>query len=122
MTIQECYASIGGDFEGVMSRLMKPASVAKFTLMFPMDDSFSSLKKAYEAGEIRPAFLAAHSLKGMAVNLGFTDLYRAASIVTEEYRDGEVSDRIDEEMKQCEAEYEKVIQAIAAYAADRTDA
>ncbi len=121
MTIQECYASIGADFEGVMSRLMKESSVAKFTLMFPMDDSFSSLKKAYEAGEIRAAFLAAHSLKGMAVNLGFNDLFHAASTVTEEYRNGEVSDLIDEEMQRCEAEYNKVCQAIAAYAADRTD-
>jgi len=122
MTIQECYALMGADFDGVMSRLAKASTVARFTLMFPQDDTYNALRTAYANGDIHAAFMAAHSLKGMAVNLGFSDLYHAASAVTEEFRDGQVSDRIESEMQLCQDEYEKVCRAIAAYAAQRTDA
>lgn len=121
MTVKECYESMNADFEGVMSRLMKEARVAKYTLIFPSDPSYSDMVDAYKVGDVKKAFLSAHSLKGTSANLGFTALYNAACEVTEEFRSGNPSPDTAAKMAKCEEEYNNVIAAISVYASNRTD-
>ena len=40
MTIQECYAALGGDYEEVLNRLYSEALVRKFIGKFSSDPSF----------------------------------------------------------------------------------
>jgi len=86
MTIKELYEMIGGDFDGVMGRLMKEAFVEKFALMYLKDTSYETLISAIDSGNISEEFRAAHSLKGVSANLGFEELRKAASALTEQLR------------------------------------
>ena len=86
MTIQECYARLGGNYEEVCARLPSEALVRRFALKFLQDDSFATLCAAFAAGDRAAAFAAAHTLKGAVANLSFTRLYTAASALTEALR------------------------------------
>lgn len=86
MTIQELYVKIGGDFNDVLTRLSKDSLVERFALMYLSDGSFDILMKSVESGNISEEFRAAHSLKGVSANLGFTELSKAAAELTEQLR------------------------------------
>ena len=88
MTLRECYAKLGGDFEGTLGRLCSEKLVEKFALKFLADDSFSLLEESLASGNYSEAFRAAHTLKGVSLNLGFTKLYEVSDALTEALRDG----------------------------------
>ena len=48
MTVQECYESMGSDFEGVLGRMGSEAMVKRFALKFLDDPSYGNLVKAVE--------------------------------------------------------------------------
>ena len=50
MTIQECYAALGGDYEEVLNRLYSEALVRKFIGKFSSDPSFQLLSDSLKAG------------------------------------------------------------------------
>lgn len=102
MTIKECYEQMEGDYEDVHARLRMDTLIRKFFLKFPDDKSFGQLKEALEAGDYEKAFRGAHTLKGVAQNLGFTALYEASHRLTEDLRPG------------CEATEEETGQAFEA--------
>ena len=86
MTTQECYAKMGANYEEVLGRLYNEAMIHKFVLLFLKDDSYSNLEAALKAGDVQTAFRAAHTLKGLAANLGLVQLGQAASALTEALR------------------------------------
>ena len=88
MTLQECYAAIGGDYEEVMGRLPSERMVQKFVLKFLADGSYALLLSSVEAGDWQEAFRASHTIKGVCQNLGFTQLYKSSSELSEAMRDG----------------------------------
>lgn len=90
MTLQECYAAMGGDYEGVMGRLRSERMVQKFVLKFLADGSYELLLSSTEAENWAEAFRAAHTIKGVCQNLGFDRLYKSSSELSEALRDGKV--------------------------------
>ena len=88
MTIQECYKEMGADYEEVFHRLPRESMVRKFALMFLNDDSYPKLEQALKEGNVKEAFRAAHTLKGVCQNLGFTNLYQPTYDLTEVLRTG----------------------------------
>ena len=86
--IRAAYERIGADFDDAASRFGSPALVERFAGMFVQDKSFDELEKALAAHDARAAFRAVHTLKGVAQNLGFDGLYRAAFALTGEMRGG----------------------------------
>ena len=88
MTIQECYKEMGADYDEVFHRLPRESMVRKFALMFLNDDSYPKLKQSLKEGNAQEAFRAAHTLKGVCQNLGFTNLYQPAYELTEVLRAG----------------------------------
>ena len=116
MTIEECYASIGGSYEDVRKRLPSETLVERFVLKFPEDKSYQSLAEALQREEYEDAFKAVHTLKGVVLNLGFVRLGRSSSDLTELLR-GKDAQKIDraqcEELwKQVTEDYEQVVDAI----------
>ena len=71
MSLKECYDKMGADYEDVLSRLRSEVLVRKFALKFLDDDSYANLKAAMESGNAPEAFRGAHTLKGVAQNLGY---------------------------------------------------
>lgn len=86
MTVKECYERLEGDYEGTMARMMKEERIQKFLILFLADTSYQSLLDNMEAGNIDEAFRAAHTLKGVTINLGLSKLNRASFEITEALR------------------------------------
>ncbi len=86
MTVQECYEAMGADYDDVISRLRTDERVTKFLLKILNDGSFQLLTDSLAAKNMEDAFRAAHTLKGVAMNLSLTALYHAAGPMTEALR------------------------------------
>ena len=108
MTIQECYAQMGADYNEVFRRLYNEAMIRKFVLLFPKDDSFHNLEAA-----LKEAVRAAHTLKGVCQNLGFSNLYAPAVTLTETLRAGQL-DGTAEQFAEVEKQYRITMAAIQA--------
>lgn len=91
MTLKECYAVLGGNYEDVLSRLRSEKMVQKYVLKFLDDESFDRLCRALESGAQEEAFRAAHTIKGMCQNLSFTILEQSSSRMTEALRAGDLA-------------------------------
>ena len=91
MTIQECYAQMGADYNEVFRRLYNEAMIRKFVRLFPKDDSFHNLEAALKEQNVKEAFRAAHTLKGVCQNLGFSNLYAPAGVSFRTSRSGSAS-------------------------------
>ncbi len=86
MTIEAFYAAVGGDYQATLRRLMVPEIVETFAVRYAQDTTVDRLHRALEAGDAERAFRTAHSLRGLAQNLGFERLYQAAAVLTEALR------------------------------------
>ena len=111
MNINECYQAMGADYEEVFGRLRSERLITKFVLKFPGDPSFSQLQSTLEEKNVEEAFRAAHTLKGVAQNLGFTPLYKATATLTEVLRAGNLPED-DNMMNAVAKEYERTVTAI----------
>lgn len=112
MTIKECYEQMGADYEGLLSRLGSEALIKKFAVKFLADGSFQDLKTSLEAGEAEQAFRAAHTLKGICLNLGFDNLYKPSEELTELLRGREIVPGSQEKFAEVEAQYNRIVTAI----------
>ena len=91
MTIKECYEKVGSDYDGVLKRLGSEALVKRFAVKFLNDPSFQELTDGLAAQDGEKAFRAAHTLKGVCLNLGFTELYKGSAWLTEVLRGRETA-------------------------------
>lgn len=121
LTIEQCYDALGGSYADVCGRLPSSRLVEKFMGKFLEDDSFSSLCLQMERRCRSEAFRAAHTLKGVCANLGFTRLYESASRLTEALRpEGQtVSDEEMALLDPVRRDYEATAGAIARYLAEK---
>ena len=114
MTLQECYAAMGGDYEDAMGRLRSEKLVNKFVLRFLDDKSYDLLCSSMEAKDYEEAFRAAHTIKGICSNLSFVVLGKSSSELSEALRHGytpgaeELAERVKED-------YRQTVAAIRAY-------
>lgn len=111
MTIQECYKQIGGDFDDVFGRFGSESMVQRFAGKFLKDTSFQELKAGIEKGDGEQAFRAAHTMKGICMNLGFHDLYEVSAELTEKLR-GRQIEGSEELFAAVEKQYERVVEGI----------
>ena len=71
----------------------------------------AAMKNSLAEKNTKEAFRAAHTLKGVAQNLGFTPLYETAAAITEVLRTGNLPDG-ESMMNAVTKEYERTIAAI----------
>ena len=114
MTIRECYENMGSDFDGVLRRLGSEAIIASVAVKFLNDPSFNDLRSALSEGRVQDAFRAAHTLKGVCVNLGFDKLYSCSSELTELLRAGR-TDGADELFAKIEDSYGMTVNALTSF-------
>ena len=91
MTVKECYESMESDYEGALGRMGSEGLVRRFALKFPDDPSYLNLEKAIQEQNVEEAFRAAHTLKGVCLNLGFDRLYKVSAELTEKLRGRELN-------------------------------
>lgn len=111
MVLKQCYELFGGDYEGVISRLLKEERVKKFLIKFGDDQTFNVLTDMIAAENYEEAFRAAHTIKGLCQNLGFERLYKSAAALTEALRGGKKPEDVSI-YQQVKEDYEQIIDAI----------
>ena len=111
MNLQEFYAVVGGNCEEALSRLMGEAMLRRFVSKFPNDQSFAALKQAIADGERETAFRAAHTIKGLCLNLGFGKLLASSEALTEALRN-EMPDNVNELFEKVSEDYALTMDAV----------
>ena len=111
MTVKECYEQMGSDYEGVLERLGSEAIVKRFALKFLQDPSFAQLKESLAKNDGEEAFRAAHTLKGICLNLGFSQLTEDVVNITEILRAGKL-EGTDELYSKIQTTYENTVAEI----------
>lgn len=82
----------GADMDGAMERFVGDEELfGECFSMFLEDAAFAALEDSLKKQDYRAAFEAAHTLKGVAGNLGLTPLYQAICQLVEPLRRGEYS-------------------------------
>ncbi|WP_369282906.1 Hpt domain-containing protein [Oscillibacter sp. GMB15532] len=77
----------GADMDGAMNRLLGDEELYAVCFgLFLEDAAFAALGVALDTGDRDAAFEAAHSLKGVAGNLGLTRIYRLSGELVEPLR------------------------------------
>ncbi|MEG2038015.1 MAG: Hpt domain-containing protein [Ruthenibacterium sp.] len=77
----------GADVSGALERFVDDEQLyADCLRLFMADDCFASLQSALECGDESAAFESAHTLKGVAGNLGLTPLYQSLCTLVEVLR------------------------------------
>lgn len=117
MTVQECYEQAGLDYNDVMDRIGNEAIIKKFAIKFLSDRSFKDLEDGIDEGDVEKAFRAAHNMKGICLNLGFTPLYEVACEITEKLR-GRETEGSAQLFEKIRAEYIKLTDCINKLAAE----
>ena len=111
MTVKECYEQMGSDYEGVLGRMGSEAMIERFALKFLQDPSFNNLKENLEKQDGEEAFRAAHTLKGICLNLGFAQLTEDVVNITEILRSGKL-EGTDELFSKIQTTYENTVATI----------
>lgn len=84
---QTIFNAYGGDNSIAMGRFFgNEGMYLRFLDMFFQDESFQQLENALDAGDLKDAFAAAHTLKGVAGNMGLTPFYEAVCVIVERLR------------------------------------
>ena len=84
-----------------------------FTSCLPYSGDYSTEVPPLPIPNREEAFRAAHTLKGVCLNLGFDNLYKASSAITEIFRAGELAGA-KEAFEEVEKQYNITVNAIKA--------
>lgn len=112
MTVEECYAHIGNYDEAVL-RLGNTSYILKYLKKFRQDTTFSSLCDAVKGKDTARAFLHAHNLKGMYLNLAITEGARHASLLCEALRGKDDFPDISAQMDALSQEHSAILKALS---------
>lgn len=112
MRIDELYEMTGDNYANVLERFGNEETLAYIMRKFPRDPNFRELKRALESGDNEKAFRAAHTLKGISLNLGFDGMNKPLSVLTEILR-GRASGNTAELFSEVEKEYDRIVELIA---------
>lgn len=113
MEVMEVYAILGEDYNEVLERIGKEAWIAKYLKKFADDSCREGLNKAVEDKDWEEAFKCAHSIKGLALNLGLGTLLKISSELSDVFRNGEPSSDPTELMEALNNEYERIIAIVS---------
>lgn len=114
MSLKECYIKLGGDYDEVLARLYSEDMIRRFLTKFLSDGTYHILLEKLASEDYPEAFRAAHTLKGICENLGFSNLCQSSSMLTEALRAGDYSEKLAALKEQVCADYEQAVSAIQA--------
>ena len=93
------------------SRLRNNALIIKLVKKFESDQSYAELKQGLADKDVEKAFRAAHTLKGICLNLGFSQLTEDVVNITEILRAGKL-EGTDELFSKIQTTYENTVSEI----------
>ncbi|MCQ2612644.1 MAG: Hpt domain-containing protein [Treponemataceae bacterium] len=112
MDLQTFYSTAGGNFDEIVRQLKSEERISKYLRMFLADPSFSQLADSFSSQDCTTAFRAAHTLKGVCLNLGLGNLKNSASLLTENLRPGAFDANSASLFDKVRTDYETVISSL----------
>lgn len=113
MNIKDVYTELGEDTERVLARFGGNVSLLeRFVRKFVEDPTYGNLMMSLKDKDYPEIERGAHTLKGVAANLGFDKLSEKAAAVVRAVRE-EKTDTIPELSETMSAEYKNVMECIA---------
>ncbi|MDO4273103.1 MAG: Hpt domain-containing protein [Eubacteriales bacterium] len=110
MTLKEFAENTQMDFEGTLERFANMESLlVKFLKKFVSDPTYEELRTAIENQDFSTVERAAHTLKGVAGNLGFQKLFYINQEIVDAVRNDNV-DKINTLFEEDKQEYEMIIE------------
>ena len=88
MTVREFYRKIGGNYERTLANLLSEERMKKYILKFADANDYDELLAALDEQRYEDAFRFAHNIKGVCLNLGFSELADSGSALCEALRGG----------------------------------
>lgn len=87
--LQSLFEAYGADYNAAMARFMgNEVTYLRILNMLFQDTNLQKLGDALSRGDLAGAFEAAHTLKGVAGNLGLTPFYESVCSIVEPLREG----------------------------------
>lgn len=116
MSLEVFYASVDGDYDGVKSRRLTEERISKFVNLFFSDSTYQNLVANLDSGNLKEAFRAAHTLKGVARDLGLTRIADPASELADALRPDENDnpahpEKANEIMAEVSVAYKQAVEA-----------
>ena len=114
MTVEQAYSVLGGDYNEVIRHLQSDDIIKSIVEMFIRSTTLNELMRAAESRDIQGVFDAAHSHRGVALNLSLTKLAESAGELTEALRGGTDPGqaRIDELVGNVKRDYDKTVMVL----------
>ena len=105
---KETFEAYGADYQSTMARFMgNEKTYLRFLDMLFQDDNLHKLGEALLTDDMTGAFEAAHTLKGVAANMGLTPLHRAVCDIVEPLRAKERRDDYMQLHRKIQDEFER---------------
>jgi HPt (histidine-containing phosphotransfer) domain-containing protein len=105
---QEIFEDYGGNYKETMGRFMSNHKMyRRFLDMLFQDENMKRLGEALEQGNLNEAFEAAHTLKGVAGNMGLTPLYESVCRIVEPLRKRDEKEDYAGLYRQIQTEFQK---------------
>ena len=86
MDLNEFYRLMGSSLAEQIERLGSERLLYRFLLRLPDDASLSELRRGIDSSDTVTVFRAAHTIKGIAMNLGLATLQNASAPLAEALR------------------------------------
>ena len=112
MTVEEFYAKLGTDYGALKQRLASEKLIKRLLGKYPNDKNYGLLCEGVKENDHEKVFTAAHTIKGVALNLGFDRLQAAASEMSEAYKKKQY-DRTQEMFEKIKAAQQEVVDGIS---------
>ena len=86
--------------------------ILKFLTMLLRDENYTALCAAMDKRDCEQAFRAAHTIKGISLNLCLKELATAASLLTDALRPGVWTQDVPELFEQVKKQYDVMLAAV----------
>lgn len=114
MDVKTFYEQMGVDYNNVLRRLCSEQLILKYLGKLPTDPTYRLLTDAFAAGDAETAFRAAHTLKGLCLNLDLRPLLEESDALTERLRAQTPLRELQGELDRLSEEYHRLTQRIEA--------
>ena len=112
MNVEECYIKIGGSYADATRLFKTDERIIKYFKIMQKDANLDALCKALEQNDYETAFRAAHTLKGLALNMQFTKFAGEVSELTELLRPREANANITPLLSKTKQTYQVILSCI----------
>ena len=112
MDVKVCYKKMGGNYEQAARLMGSDERILKYLKLFQGDMNFYALCSAVKENDFKTAFNAAHTLKGLALNLSLTSLADRTKELTELLRGGDPGEGLASLLERTTRTYASVLECI----------